>query len=130
MTLPLSILITDDIPQNRIYILQIINYISINAQVDEAEDGDAATKQVTDHIANTGKSFDLIIMDFKMPVLNGQQATSRIRQIEREAKVEKQSIIITWSSAMSVPYEGADDFLPKIFTKFEFEQLLKSHHLV
>jgi len=120
----ITILITDDIAQNRSYILQIISNMALNAQIQEAADGEIALKLVTAQIAKTGANFDLIIMDFKMPGINGQQTTTAIRQLEQAAKLNKQSYIITWSSAMSTPYVGADDWMPKMVDKSDIMRVL------
>lgn len=122
----ITILITDDIAQNRAYFCQKIKKISLNAQIWEAENGEVAVKLTSEKIAQSGSSFDMIIMDFKMPKLNGQQATTAIRQLERAANLTKPSMIITWSSAMSAPYVEADDWLPKMFSLDEVERVLSS----
>ena len=109
----ITVLITDDIPQNRAYIYQLIQSVLINAHIEEAEDGEMAMHKVAEKIKRTSTSFDLIIMDFKMPKMNGEQATMAIREIEQTAKLTKPSIIITWSSALNTPYKNADDWLPK-----------------
>ena len=93
---PLSILITDDIAQNRQWIADILYSIVPRAAIQEAENGTMAVQLVTDLIEVDGCSFDLIIMDFKMPGMNGEKATESIRNIEKNAQISNNSIIITW----------------------------------
>jgi CheY-like chemotaxis protein len=120
----LSILITDDIAQNRAYLSQLFQSILKNAQIQEAENGERAIELVTQQMELTKASFDLIIMDFKMPKLNGEEATTAIREREKAVKPEKQSIIITWSSAKEAPYPGADDWMPKVVDRIDLERKL------
>jgi CheY-like chemotaxis protein len=132
MTAPkaISILITDDVAQNRVYLAQLIQSILKNAVIQEAENGAAARQMMAEKLAQTGSGFDLIFMDFKMPVLDGEQATLAIRELETSAKVAKQSIIITWSSAKSAPYPGADDWLPKVLGRMELERMLLAFRFI
>lgn len=126
----LSILITDDITENRAYIAQVIQSVLNNVQIQEAEDGETAVKMTEEKIAATGRSFDVIIMDYKMPGLNGQQTTASIRQIENRAQAMQPSIIITWSSALNKPYQGADDWLPKILGQQDIERVFSTFGLM
>lgn len=127
---PLSILITDDITENRVYISQIIKSVLKNAQFKEAENGKLAVNAVEERIKIKKVSFDLIIMDYKMPVMNGADATSAIRQLESAAQLPTNSIIITWSTAKNSPFRDADDWLPKMAQRDEVETLLQTHHLL
>lgn len=122
---PLSILITDDIPENRMYISQLLSSVIKQAQTEMAGDGQAAVEAVITKIKNTGSSFDLIIMDYKMPIMNGAEATAAIRKVERAAEPPTRSIILTWSTSMNAPYPYADDWLPKITRSEEVRRVLQ-----
>lgn len=110
----LSILITDDIAENRAYIAQLLLSVINNAQTEMARDGKAAVDAVAAKIKATGTSFDLIIMDYQMPAMNGADATAAIRTVEQAAVPPTKSVIITWSTSKSAPYAHADDWLPKM----------------
>jgi|GEM_PF-4032726 CheY-like chemotaxis protein len=127
---PLSILITDDVEQNRVYLSQLFQSILKNAQIQEAENGKVAIDLVAEKLEATGGSFDLILMDFKMPVLNGADTTLAIRQLEKTANLAKPSIIITWSSAKDAPYPEADDWIPKMPKRMELERMLITYGLI
>lgn len=126
----LSVLITDDIAQNRAYIADILRKISDRLIIHEAGNGREAVAQVENHIQQHSKSFDLIIMDYRMPVLNGADATSAIRRVEAELSPQQHSIIITWSTSFQSPYPQADDWLPKMTTVNAVKALLTQFGLL
>lgn len=130
LTTNLSVLITDDMQQNRFFIAQIILSVANNAQISEAENGELAVAAVAAKIEETGTSFDLIIMDFKMPVMNGADATAAIRELEQTIQQPSKSIIITWSSAKNSPYRHADDWMPKMVDREEVKRVLRLHGLI
>lgn len=126
----LSVLITDDIAQNRRYIADILREVSSKLIITEAEDGSDAVNKVATKTQKTGQSFDLIIMDFRMPLLNGAEATSAIRQLEAKLTPPHHSVIITWSTSLHSPYEQADDWLPKMTSAREVKAKLELFDLL
>ena len=69
------VLVADDYPVNRQ--VAFMHLTAAGFSVDLVDDG----QQAVDAFART--DFDLILMDIQMPVLNGFDATGRIREIER-----------------------------------------------
>lgn len=70
------------------------------------------------------KNFDMVLMDVQMPVMDGLEATSIIREIEKESGGHIPIIGIT-AYSMKADRErcieaGMDDYLAKPFTKDEF----------
>lgn len=67
------------------------------------------------------QKFDLILMDIMMPIMDGLEATTQIRQIERLENIEKSTpIIALTANTMDNDREkcisyGMDDFLAKPF---------------
>ncbi len=84
-------------------------------------------------------SFDVILMDFQMPIMNGIEAIKAIRELERTRfswESPKDPIVIIGFSAKSDEeqieagyHEGMDYFLPKPFLIKTFHELL-SHALM
>jgi CheY-like chemotaxis protein len=65
-------------------------------------------------------SYDAIIMDCQMPMLDGYSATERIRQMENEGSAGRRRMPIIALTAHSMPYDrqkcldsGMDDYLVK-----------------
>ena len=99
--------------------------------IDDAVDGqDAVTK------ATTG-SYDLILMDMQMPVLDGYDAATAIRKWEREHGPRRVPIIALTASALEADIKravaaGCDLHLAKPFRRKDLlrllaEQLQKTH---
>lgn len=68
----LRILLVDDVATNRIVARHLL--ATVGMEIVEAENGAEAVE-----ILESGDRFDLVLMDMHMPVLDGEQATARIR---------------------------------------------------
>jgi two-component system sensor histidine kinase/response regulator len=79
--------------------------------------------------------FDLILMDIKMPVMDGYEATQKIRLIEMErAKGERIPIIAMTANNMYEELQeclnkGMDGYLTKPFNSDDVRNLLKTLEL-
>jgi CheY-like chemotaxis protein len=66
----------DDVKTNRMLIAMILR--KAGAEVEQAENGQIAIEKI-ELAQNTGCPFDVILMDMQMPVLDGYEATRRLR---------------------------------------------------
>lgn len=79
--------------------------------------------------------YDVVLMDFQMPVMDGLEATRRIRLLERELfetqGIDRHQLIVGVSAnsdddaRQEAMQAGIDDFLPKPFTTDAFFQIMK-----
>jgi len=104
------ILVAEDNANNRKIVGMILELIG--AEVTYAEDG----QQACDAFAR--ESFDLILMDLQMPVLDGLSATRTIREMERSSGDAPIPIIVLSANAMTHQVAeslqaGADAHMPK-----------------
>jgi CheY-like chemotaxis protein len=104
------VLVADDAPENR----QLVNVLlsEVGIEIVEAEDGQQAVDLAT------SQTFDLILMDMQMPLMDGLEAVRRIRDREREEGGARVSICMLTANALpqfkTMAHEaGADDFLTK-----------------
>lgn len=108
--IPLRVLVVEDDSVNRLTATKILQ--RMGHEVMEAVDGQEALETLRNH------SFDLVLMDVQMPVMDGVDATNRIRK--GEAGERNRSIPIFAMTAYAMLDDegkfraaGMDDYLPK-----------------
>ncbi len=84
-----NVLIVDDNGRNRMILRHNLEYLGINCE--EAWDGKSAIEMV-----RGGRSFDLYIVDYLMPGMNGLETIIRLR---KETDALKKTAVILYSSA-------------------------------
>lgn len=115
---PLSILLAEDNHLNQTFALRILE--KAGHQVSVAENGAEAISEFS------SKPFDLVLMDIQMPVVDGEQATQEIREIDQGEKVP---IVAVTANAMIEAKKryleiGMNSVLSKPFTKEELLDLI------
>ena len=84
------ILLADDEPFNMMALEGIIKMImndrSSLIQIDKVYNGFDAVKKVNE-LYNQGHNYDIIMLDFHMPVLDGVSAAEKIREITPQSKL-------------------------------------------
>tara|TARA_R110002050_G_scaffold24083_3_gene64278 strand:+ start:36032 stop:39154 length:3123 start_codon:yes stop_codon:yes gene_type:complete len=97
----------------------------LSTHVEVAKNGQEAV-----NLFKTNK-FDVILMDVRMPVMDGMEATSRIRELEKNAKTEAPvKIIATTANTFQEDVEncmdnGMDAFLEKPFKRKDLLDILQ-----
>jgi CheY-like chemotaxis protein len=118
---PPRVLVVDDEPNNRGWLTSLLKIIGF--RVREAEDGAVAIR-----LWQEWKP-DLILMDARMPVMDGLEATRTIRQ--RQGGMETVIIALTASAMYEdrcvVIQSGVNNFLSKPCQEDELLQKMKAH---
>lgn len=114
----LKILVVDDNPVNRILNIKMMSAIGSNIHFSEATNGLEALELCQ------GNLFDLILMDVQMPVMDGIEATQKIRLLE---SYDSTPIIgVTAGNVLGEKEKclqaGMSDFLPKPLRKNDLEK--------
>ena len=102
MSLPqLDVLIVDDIEQNIDLLKLLLERAGHTVTV--AQDGEQALARMEAH------SFDVVLMDLQMPVLDGLTAATRRREFEREHGLKATPIIALTASVLAQDKKSASD---------------------
>jgi PAS domain S-box-containing protein len=118
---PCRVLIADDIEDNRQLLAQLLTPVGFEIRL--AYDGAEAVREFEEWQPG------LILMDFRMPVMDGREAIRRIRAM---ASGKATRIIAVTASAMDENRQdllkiGADDFISKPFREVELFQKIHLH---
>lgn len=120
---PLKILLVEDNLLNQKF--AVATLVREGHSVDIAENGRIAIERFRN------SQYDLILMDIQMPVMDGIQATLKIREIEQELKSPHHKIIAVTAYALEKDRTrclaaGMDDFIAKPFKPQELVKLINN----
>lgn len=101
-----EILIVEDEETNYLYLDKVLQHTG--AKVYWATNGDEAVE-----IIKSGKTFDIVLMDIKMPVMDGYEAISKIKKIVPSQKIIAQTAHAKMEDKKSILSSGFDDFIAK-----------------
>jgi len=117
----IKILVVEDHPVN----MKIIRFMlsKKGCDIHEAENGQVAVDQFL------RVEPDMILMDMQMPVMNGLEATRKIRKLEKELRMERTPITALTANAMAEDIEktkaaGMDYFLSKPVTYDQLSNII------
>lgn len=112
-------LVVDDVKENRDVLIKLLTLIGVD--VVSAENGEEAVQKVKEYLP------DIIFMDMRMPVLNGEKATKKIQE---EFGKDRFKIVAITASALECKREfylnlGFHEFIAKPFQEDEIFHSLK-----
>jgi len=121
-----NILVAEDEESNYLYIEAVIETIhAYNIKVTHVTNGrdavDACLKDDT---------FDLVLMDIKMPILNGLLATKNIKSKKPKLPIIAQTAYSTISEKEIALQHGCDDFISKPIRKETLLEIIKEYSKV
>ena len=116
------VLLVEDNPVNQELAGEMLR--SLGMKVELAENGEQALAAIT------RQSYSLVLMDCQMPVLDGFEATRRLRAYERNAGGVRLPVIALTANALVGDREqclaaGMDDYLSKPFTATQLNEILE-----
>jgi PAS domain S-box-containing protein len=111
------ILIAEDEDTNFFFLNEILNLTG--AEVIQAHNGKEAIK-----LCKENESINLVLMDIKMPVLNGYEATRKIKEMRPELPVIAQTAFAFSDDLQKALEAGCDDYIAKpILKEYLLEKL-------
>ena len=110
------LLIVDDEKNIRLTLSQVLE--TLGAEVDTAADGEEALTKLK------GREFGLILLDIRMPGMDGMEILRRVREIRPDIRVIMITAYGTIESAVEAMKLGAVDFLQKPFDPEEIRELV------
>ncbi len=108
-----TVLLVDDEPSHRLMLRAHLREEGF--ETEEAADGQEAVDRVGRHF------YDLVLMDVRMPILDGIEALQRIKKISPAIPVIMMTAYGSIDSAVEALKSGADDYLTK---PLDMEELL------
>ena len=118
---PSRVLLVEDNAINQLVASEMLTHFGCSTEV--ANNGSEAVELIK---ANT---YDLVLMDCQMPVMDGYEATAEIRNWEKETGRKETPIVALTANALSGEKEkclqvGMNKFMTKPFTMDSFAEIL------
>ena len=113
-------LVVEDDESSEIYISQIVDVLSKEILI--ARNGAEAIE-----ICLKNPDIDLVLMDVKMPLMNGEQATRIIRQFNNDVIIIAQTAFALIGDKEKLIEAGCNDYITKPINKDELTGMIKKH---
>ncbi len=111
-----GVLIVDDEKNIRLTLSQALEVLKV--KTDTAANGEEALDKIE------GKEFDLILLDLKMPGMDGMEVLRRVSEMRPDIRIIIITAYGTVESAVEAMKLGAADFIQKPFTPEEIRELV------
>jgi CheY-like chemotaxis protein len=120
---PCRVLIAEDDDVNAVIATAYLEHIGVKAE--RVKDG----RQAVRHALRDVDRPDLVLMDCRMPTMDGMAATREIRTQERSLGLPRVPVIALTATTSDINRQlclnaGMDDFMSKPYTKQQLEQVL------
>ena len=121
---PMNVLVVEDNPVNQMVIEELM--LAAGHTVALAENGEEALERIA------AEKIDLVLMDCQMPVMDGFEATMKIRELEAENGTPRLPIIAVTANAIMGDRErcldaGMDDYVTKPIDNKKLEEAILRH---
>ena len=119
------VLLVEDNPVNQAVALGMLDQIGCTVTL--AHNGKEAVERI-----QSDESFDIVLMDCQMPIMDGYKATQTIRDWERDGDRPRHAIVALTANALEGDREkcldaGMDEYLSKPFTTEELRAVIQTH---
>ncbi len=115
-----TLLVVDDVEINHLIIVEMLE--DLDFQIYYARNGIEAIEMVKGH-----PEINLVLMDVKMPVMDGYKATIEIKKIKPELPIIAQTAYALAGDKEKALEAGCNDYLSKPLKKEDLIQMLRKH---
>jgi CheY-like chemotaxis protein/anti-sigma regulatory factor (Ser/Thr protein kinase) len=112
----LRVLIVEDVEMSYEYIKEMLS-ISFSIHCDHVSNGKEAVKKVKNN------TYDIVFMDIRMPVMNGYEATKKIREFNKNIPIICMSADVYAKDRVAAKAAGMNRFITKPLDKNEVKQV-------
>ncbi|MBL4939534.1 MAG: response regulator [Lutibacter sp.] len=118
-----TILIAEDEEVNYLYLeTLLVDIFDLECKIVHVKNGVEAVEACKEN-----KAIDLVLMDLKMPVLNGYEATEQIRAFNSKLPIIAQTAYSTSEERKQAIAAGCDDFLIKPIDKESLKEVIDKY---
>lgn len=118
----LTVLVAEDDAIGQLYLSELLN--GSCKKVIYASDGMEALQKFKE----TTEKIDIILMDIKMPGMNGYQTTQKIKEINKQVFIIAQTAYALSGDREKAIASGCDYYLAKPFSKAQLLEAVKSYY--
>ncbi|MCK5822658.1 MAG: response regulator, partial [Bacteroidales bacterium] len=115
-----TILVAEDNDVNYMYVCALLSEIDV--EIVRAFDG----KEAVD-LVKSNPAIDLVLMDIKMPIMNGFEATREIKKFKKELPIIAVTAYALHEDRDRAIKEGCNDYLAKPFSKIQLIKLIRKY---
>lgn len=115
-----TVLVVEDENTNYMFLESMLR--DLNLDTDRAVNGKEAVEMVKQHSA-----YALVLMDIRMPVMDGYEATRKIKQMNPRIPVIAQTAMAMEGDRMKSLEAGCDDYIAKPILLNEFQALIDKY---
>jgi CheY-like chemotaxis protein len=115
-----TVLVAEDEEVNYLYIEEVVS--KVDANVIHSVNGEEAVKMCKEN-----QDIDLVLMDIKMPIMNGYEATKRIKAFRPDLPVIAQTAYAMAEDRDKALNAGCDGYVPKPIDPAELLALLNKY---
>ena len=118
-----TILIVEDEEVNYLYIETLLeNETALKCEIFHAKNGQEAVE-----MCKNNPEIDFALMDLKMPVMNGFEATKLIKAFRPDLPIVAQTAYSTKEDREKAKSAGCDDFISKPISEETFNEMIKKY---
>lgn len=115
-----NILLVEDEETNIILIQEFL--ANTQVKIDVSRNGESALNKIKEDGA-----YDLILMDIKMPIMNGMDATMAIKEIKKDIPIIAQTAYALSEEKEQALEAGCDDYITKPIRRDDLVELMSKY---